>query len=65
MSILSNAYNLDHQYAILVVQFHDLCRLPWEVTLSYSYRETNCLADYVANLSRSLSFGIYCFDVPD
>ncbi|CAN1226425.1 hypothetical protein LINGRAPRIM_LOCUS1086 [Linum grandiflorum] len=65
MSILSNASNLDHYYAILVMQFQDLCHLPWEVTLSYSYRETNCVGEYVANLSHSLSFGMYFFDVPD
>ncbi|CAN0906789.1 hypothetical protein LINGRAHAP2_LOCUS24446 [Linum grandiflorum] len=38
------------------MQFQDLYHRSWEVLLFHYYRETNCVADYLANLGHSLNF---------
>ncbi|CAN0884735.1 Putative ribonuclease H protein At1g65750 [Linum grandiflorum] len=65
IAILSNGSSLDHQHAILVMQFQELCKLQWEVTLNHIYREANCAADYLANIGHSFLFGLYIVSVPD
>ncbi|CAN0864646.1 Putative ribonuclease H protein At1g65750 [Linum grandiflorum] len=65
IAILPKAYSLDHQHAILVMQYQDLCRRQWEVTLNHIYREANCAADYLANLGHSFAFGFHIVDLPD
>ncbi|CAN0857784.1 Putative ribonuclease H protein At1g65750 [Linum grandiflorum] len=65
IAILSNVSSLDHQHAILVMQFQELCNLPWAVTLSHIYREANCAADYLANLGHSFMFGLHLVNLPD
>ncbi|CAN0906734.1 Putative ribonuclease H protein At1g65750 [Linum grandiflorum] len=65
IAILSKGSALDHQHAILVMQYQELCRRQWEVTLYHIYREANCGADYLANLGHSFVFGFHIFDSPD
>ncbi|CAN0912020.1 hypothetical protein LINGRAPRIM_LOCUS896, partial [Linum grandiflorum] len=45
IAILSQGSSLDHQYAILVMQYQELCKRYWEVTLNHIYREANCTVD--------------------
>ncbi|CAN0906439.1 Putative ribonuclease H protein At1g65750 [Linum grandiflorum] len=63
IAILSNGSSLDHQYAILVMQYQELCQ--WEVTLHHIYREANCAADYLANLGHSFMFGFHIVNLPN
>ncbi|CAN0898341.1 Putative ribonuclease H protein At1g65750, partial [Linum grandiflorum] len=65
IAILSNGSSLDHQHAILVMQFQELCNRPWEVTLNHIYREANCAADYLANLGHSFMFGLHFVNLSD
>ncbi|CAN0874988.1 Putative ribonuclease H protein At1g65750 [Linum grandiflorum] len=65
IAILSKGSSLDHQHAILVRQYQNLCKRQWEVTLNHIYREANCAADYLANLGHSFVFGLHIFDTPD
>ncbi|CAN0870349.1 Putative ribonuclease H protein At1g65750, partial [Linum grandiflorum] len=65
IAILSNSSSLDHQHAILVVQYQELCKRQWEVTLTHIYREANCTADYLANLGHSFNLGFHIVDSPD
>ncbi|CAN0915632.1 hypothetical protein LINGRAHAP2_LOCUS29229 [Linum grandiflorum] len=37
VAILSNGSSLDHQHAILVMQYQKLCTRQWEVTLTHIY----------------------------
>ncbi|CAN0826718.1 Putative ribonuclease H protein At1g65750 [Linum grandiflorum] len=57
ISILTKDSELDHQHAALVLQFKELCNRQLEVHLSHIYREANYVADYLANLGHSLSYG--------
>ncbi|CAN0891178.1 hypothetical protein LINGRAHAP2_LOCUS16853 [Linum grandiflorum] len=54
IAILTKVSELDHQHAVLVFQFKELCSRQWEVHLSHIYREANTAADYLANLGHSL-----------
>ncbi|CAN0838590.1 Putative ribonuclease H protein At1g65750 [Linum grandiflorum] len=63
--ILAKDSELDHQHAALVLQFKELCSRHWEVHLSNIYREANNVADYLANLGHSLSYGLHIFYSPD
>ncbi|CAN0891965.1 Putative ribonuclease H protein At1g65750 [Linum grandiflorum] len=65
IAILSNGSSLDHQHAILVMQYQELCKRQWEVTLHHIYREANCAADYLANLGHSFMFGFHFINLPD
>ncbi|CAN0861950.1 Putative ribonuclease H protein At1g65750 [Linum grandiflorum] len=65
ITILSKVSELEHQHATLVLQFKELCSRQWEVNLSHIYREANYVADYLANLGHSLTYGIHFFDFPD
>ncbi|CAN0914919.1 Putative ribonuclease H protein At1g65750 [Linum grandiflorum] len=65
IAILSNGSSLDHQHGILVMQYQELCKRQWEVTLTHIYREANCDADYLANLGHSFVFGFHIVDEPD
>ncbi|CAN0881643.1 Putative ribonuclease H protein At1g65750, partial [Linum grandiflorum] len=65
ITILAKDSELDHQHAVLVLQFKELCNRQWEVNLSHIYREANNAADYLANLSHSLTYGMHIFDSPD
>ncbi|CAN0880101.1 Putative ribonuclease H protein At1g65750 [Linum grandiflorum] len=58
ISILSKASSLNHQHAILVLWFQELCRRSWVVDISHVYRETNYAADYLANLDHSFFLGL-------
>ncbi|CAN0857042.1 Putative ribonuclease H protein At1g65750, partial [Linum grandiflorum] len=48
IAILPNSSSMDHQHAVLVMQYQNLCKQQREVTLSHIYREANCSADYLA-----------------
>ncbi|CAN0914173.1 Putative ribonuclease H protein At1g65750 [Linum grandiflorum] len=61
IAILSNSSSLDHQHAILVMQYKDLGKRQWEVTLNHIYSEANCAVDYLANLGYFCVFGFYVF----
>ncbi|CAN0926602.1 hypothetical protein LINGRAHAP2_LOCUS35429, partial [Linum grandiflorum] len=37
----------------------------WTIRLIHSYCEVNCVADYLANIDHSYSFGLHLFDLPD
>ncbi|CAN0920408.1 Putative ribonuclease H protein At1g65750 [Linum grandiflorum] len=65
IAILSNGSSLEHQHAILVMQFQELYNLPWEVTLNHIYREANCAVNYLANLGHSYMFGLHIVNLPD
>ncbi|CAN0907237.1 hypothetical protein LINGRAHAP2_LOCUS24695 [Linum grandiflorum] len=56
---------LEHQNATLIMQFQDLYKQQWEVTLTHIYRETNYDADYLANLYHSYVFGLHILDSRD
>ncbi|CAN0897275.1 Putative ribonuclease H protein At1g65750 [Linum grandiflorum] len=64
IAILSNSASLDHQHAILVMQYQEFGKRQWEVTLTHIYREANRAADYLANLGHSFVFGFHTFDIP-
>ncbi|CAN1238181.1 hypothetical protein LINGRAPRIM_LOCUS2053 [Linum grandiflorum] len=57
--ILSNSSSVDHQHAIILLQYQDLCKRQWETSLTYIYHEANCTADYLANLGHSFVFGFH------
>ncbi|CAN0909219.1 Putative ribonuclease H protein At1g65750 [Linum grandiflorum] len=65
IAILSKGSSLDHQHTILVMQYQDLCKRQWEVTLYHIYREANCVANYLANLGHSFVFGVHIFETSD
>ncbi|CAN0826536.1 hypothetical protein LINGRAPRIM_LOCUS2284 [Linum grandiflorum] len=46
------------------MQFKELYYRQWEVNLSRIYRETNNIADYLANLGHSLYYGLHIFYAP-
>ncbi|CAN1240203.1 Putative ribonuclease H protein At1g65750 [Linum grandiflorum] len=64
IAILTKVSELDQQHAALVLQFKELCSPQWEVHLSHIHREANNVADYLANLGHSLSYGLHLFDSP-
>ncbi|CAN0826840.1 Putative ribonuclease H protein At1g65750, partial [Linum grandiflorum] len=57
IAIFAKVNALDHQHTTLVMQFKELCSREWEVHLSHIYRETNNVADYLANLGHSFTYG--------
>ncbi|CAN0916926.1 Putative ribonuclease H protein At1g65750 [Linum grandiflorum] len=65
IAILSNGSSLDHQHALLVMQFQELCNQPKDVTLTHIYREANCVANYLANPGHSFTFGLHFINLPD
>ncbi|CAN0880750.1 Putative ribonuclease H protein At1g65750 [Linum grandiflorum] len=65
IAIISSDSSLDHQHAILDMQYQDLCKRQWEVTLNHIYREANCAADFLATLGHSFVFGFHIFVSPD
>ncbi|CAN0919581.1 Putative ribonuclease H protein At1g65750 [Linum grandiflorum] len=65
ITILAKDSELDHQHAVLVLQFNEICSRQWEINLSHIYREENNAADYLANLRHSLTYGMHLFDFPD
>ncbi|CAN0866786.1 Putative ribonuclease H protein At1g65750 [Linum grandiflorum] len=65
IAISANNSDLDHQHAALILQFKKLCSRQWEVQISHIYRETNNVADYLANLDHSFSYGMHLFGTPD
>ncbi|CAN0918306.1 hypothetical protein LINGRAHAP2_LOCUS30795 [Linum grandiflorum] len=66
MAILFQRFlSLYHQHAILLLQYQEPCCRQWEVTLSHSYYEANCVVDYLANWGHYLCFGIHDFVSPD
>ena len=55
-----------HPLSFLVRLCYDFISRDWLVKISHVYRETNYLADGLANYAFSLSFGLHFFeDVPD
>ncbi|CAN0854298.1 Putative ribonuclease H protein At1g65750, partial [Linum grandiflorum] len=65
IATLAKDYELEHQHAVLVLKFKELCSRQWEVHIFHIYRETNNVADYLANFGHSLTYGMHLFDSPD
>ncbi|CAN1215904.1 hypothetical protein LINPERPRIM_LOCUS431 [Linum perenne] len=43
----------------------DLLNRDWEVTISHTYGEGNCTADYLASLGHDLPRGLHLVPLPD
>ncbi|CAN0925671.1 hypothetical protein LINGRAHAP2_LOCUS34891, partial [Linum grandiflorum] len=65
ITILAKDYALDHQHAVLVLQFKEIRSRQWEVNLSHIFREANNSANYLVNCGDSLSYGLHFFYSPD
>ncbi|CAN0914370.1 Putative ribonuclease H protein At1g65750 [Linum grandiflorum] len=66
IAILSNGFLLDHRHAILL-QYQELGKRQWEVTLSHIYREVNTklCCGLSANFGYSFVFGFHIFYLHD
>ncbi|CAN1850221.1 Putative ribonuclease H protein At1g65750, partial [Linum perenne] len=49
VALLSRDGIPDHQHALEVMTFQELCRQEWVVTIRHVYREANRAADFLAN----------------
>ncbi|CAN1140362.1 Putative ribonuclease H protein At1g65750 [Linum perenne] len=65
ISLLSDPSRQNNQHEGLILQFHRLCQLNWEVEIEHIYCEANFSANYLANLGHFVPFGVVSFSVPD
>lgn len=63
MEFLTTGIGDTHPLSFLVRLCHDFLTRDWLVRFVYVYREANRLADGLANLAFSLSFGFHSFVV--
>ncbi|CAN1128637.1 hypothetical protein LINPERPRIM_LOCUS22414 [Linum perenne] len=49
----------------LIMQFHSLCPLNWEIEIEHIYCATNFPTYYLANIGHYVPFGVVTFSVPD
>ncbi|CAN0892515.1 hypothetical protein LINGRAHAP2_LOCUS17581, partial [Linum grandiflorum] len=57
--------NYKELHTVLVLQFKELCSCEWKVQIFHIYREANNVADYLAKLGHSFSYGMHLFDSLD
>ncbi|KAL9422188.1 hypothetical protein AB3S75_034454 [Citrus x aurantiifolia] len=62
--ILATDTNYPNANSSLIQGIKRFLNMEWQVSLSYSYRETNFAADYLANQARLLPLGIHVFPTP-
>ncbi|CAI0422377.1 unnamed protein product [Linum tenue] len=65
INILTSQDQTEHRYHNLVFQFQRLLQQNWEVRISHIYRESNKVADFLANKGHSTSIGFHVLASPD
>ncbi|CAL1399428.1 unnamed protein product [Linum trigynum] len=65
ISIINNHSEDDHRHGQTAAMFRNLLDRDWEIKISHVYRESNCAADYLANVGHDSPFGTHSFDVCD
>ncbi|CAN1194174.1 Putative ribonuclease H protein At1g65750, partial [Linum perenne] len=58
-AVVLHGANLEHRHASLVEQFHSLNSKEWEVLIRHIYRESNNIANYLANFEHLLDIGCH------
>ncbi|CAN1178069.1 hypothetical protein LINPERHAP2_LOCUS33470 [Linum perenne] len=54
-----------HQHSGEIITLRRLLQRKWEVTLSHTYREGNCVSDYLASLGHNLLLGTHVVLISD
>ncbi|CAN1827845.1 hypothetical protein LINPERHAP1_LOCUS32058 [Linum perenne] len=63
--LLSSSAIPEHQQAAEVINFQNLCRRDWRVTIRHIFREANEAADFLASQGYDFPFGTHLFPLSD
>ncbi|CAN1753623.1 Putative ribonuclease H protein At1g65750, partial [Linum perenne] len=55
----------DHIHATTIQRAQDLFRRDWEVRITHVFRESNHVADHLANRGHSCPIGFHCIELSD
>ncbi|CAN1142951.1 Putative ribonuclease H protein At1g65750 [Linum perenne] len=55
----------DHAHAATIITARELLRRNWEVQILHIYRESNHIADYLANVGHSCPLGFHSIEQSD
>ncbi|CAN1266075.1 Putative ribonuclease H protein At1g65750 [Linum perenne] len=65
VKILTEDGSLENQHATLVSRYRSLLQRNWKLQLVHIFREGNRLADSLANMGHSMSFGLHSVSTSD
>ncbi|CAN1845759.1 Putative ribonuclease H protein At1g65750 [Linum perenne] len=62
LQLLTNGNRADHQHAASILKFQEVTKRDWSLQMNHIYRESNCLADHLANAAHSMALGLHHID---
>ncbi|CAN1138504.1 Putative ribonuclease H protein At1g65750, partial [Linum perenne] len=65
VSLLQSRDHEDHAHAAILYHAYELLRRDWKVRISHVFRESNHVADHLANRGHYVSFGFHVVELSD